>query len=392
MSTHAAANCKACTRTSARTTSCTAWTSTCREGEVTMLLGRNGAGKTTTLRTIMGLWQAIAGRRALQAASRSTGCATPEIANRGIAYVPESMGIFTDLTVQGEHACSPRARARHAGELDTQRLEWIFGLFPALKKFWLYPAGKLSGGQKQMLAVARAIVEPRALLLIDEPSKGLAPAIINNLIDAFSELKRQRHDDPAGRAELPHGASARRHGGGDGQRRGRAHRLDGASWPTTRRCSSACWACRWRCINEHPKRSPRRSRRDWSPSLPAPARSRRRVRLEAAGAAGRARARRAAADRLAVDLGHAHGRRPGDGHDHLHHRLGPDAGVRPDGRAELRPRRVHRARRLRRHQRDGRHGRLDAASVAAGATWWRCSPRCWSRWWWPARSAWPSSA
>ena len=65
------------------------------------------------------------------------------------------------------------------------------GLFPALKKFWLYRAGKLSGGQKQMLAVARAIVEPRELLLIDEPSKGLAPSIINNLIDAFRQLKRQ---------------------------------------------------------------------------------------------------------------------------------------------------------------------------------------------------------
>ncbi len=100
----------------------------------------------------------------------------------------------------------------------------------------------------------------------------------------------------------------------------------------------------------------------------------------------------AAVDRLAVDLAHAHRRRPGDGHDHLHHRLGPDAGVRPDGRAELRPRRVHRARRLRRHQRDGRHGRLDAGDPAAGATWWRCSPRCWSRCWWPAPSAWPSSA
>jgi len=82
-------------------------------------------------------------------------------------------------------------KARNADELDTVRLEWIFGLFPALKKFWLYPAGKLSGGQKQMLAIARAIVEPRELLLIDEPSKGLAPSIINNLIDAFRQLKAQ---------------------------------------------------------------------------------------------------------------------------------------------------------------------------------------------------------
>jgi branched-chain amino acid transport system ATP-binding protein len=93
--------------------------------------------------------------------------------------------------VQDNFVLAARA-ARHAGELDTRRLEWIFGLFPALKKFWLYPAGKLSGGQKQMLAVARAIVEPRALLLIDEPSKGLAPSIINNLVSAFNELKRQQ--------------------------------------------------------------------------------------------------------------------------------------------------------------------------------------------------------
>jgi branched-chain amino acid transport system ATP-binding protein len=161
-----------------------------REGEVTMLLGRNGAGKTTTLRTIMGLWQASQGTVAFRGESL-VGRGTPEIAQRGIAYVPESMGIFTDLTVKENMVLAARA-ARRAEELDTKRLEWIFGLFPALKKFWLYPAGKLSGGQKQMLAVARAIVEPRALILIDEPSKGLAPAIIQNLISAFSELKRQK--------------------------------------------------------------------------------------------------------------------------------------------------------------------------------------------------------
>ena len=158
-----------------------------REGEVTMLLGRNGAGKTTTLRTIMGLWSAMQGEIRFKGASLK-GLATPDIATRGIAYVPESMGIFTDLTVQENLVLAARA-ARHAGELDSARLDWIFGLFPALKKFWLYPAGKLSGGQKQMLAVARAIVEPRDLLIVDEPSKGLAPAIINNMIDAFAQLK-----------------------------------------------------------------------------------------------------------------------------------------------------------------------------------------------------------
>ena len=160
------------------------------EGQVTMLLGRNGAGKTTTLRTIMGLWAATQGSVTFQGRAIQ-GRPTPEIAHSGIGYVPESMGIFSDLTVQENMLLAARS-ARHIGDLDQARLQWIFGLFPALQKFWLYPAGKLSGGQKQMLAVARAIIEPRQLILIDEPSKGLAPSIIQNLISAFNELKRQR--------------------------------------------------------------------------------------------------------------------------------------------------------------------------------------------------------
>ena len=160
------------------------------EGQVTMLLGRNGAGKSTTLRTIMGLWQASAGDLRFQGRSIK-GLPTPDIAGSGFAYVPESMGIFTDLTVKENMVLAAR-KARNADELDRHRMDWIFGLFPALQKFWLYPAGKLSGGQKQMLAVARAIIEPRALILIDEPSKGLAPAIINNLIAALRELKAQQ--------------------------------------------------------------------------------------------------------------------------------------------------------------------------------------------------------
>jgi branched-chain amino acid transport system ATP-binding protein len=158
-------------------------------GELTMLLGRNGAGKSTTLRTIMGLWQASAG--AIQFKGEDiTRLSTPQIAQRKIAYVPESMGIFSDLTVK-ENMLLAATGARHAGDIDNKRLKWIFTLFPAVEKFWNYPAGKLSGGQKQMLAVARAIVEPRELLIVDEPSKGLAPAIINNMIDAFAELKAQ---------------------------------------------------------------------------------------------------------------------------------------------------------------------------------------------------------
>ncbi|SCX68862.1 ABC transporter ATP-binding protein [Variovorax sp. EL159] len=160
-------------------------------GQLTMLLGRNGAGKTTTLRTIMGLWHASQGsvRFGHDKAVDITALQTPQIASLGIAYVPENMGIFSDLTVKENMLLAARG-AKNAAQIDDTRLKWIFKLFPAVEKFWNHPAGKLSGGQKQMLAVSRAIVEPRELLLIDEPSKGLAPVMINNMIDAFAELKR----------------------------------------------------------------------------------------------------------------------------------------------------------------------------------------------------------
>lgn len=157
-------------------------------GQLTMLLGRNGVGKTTTLRTIMGLWHASSGSVLLDG-DDITASETPRIAAQGVAYVPENMGIFSDLSVK-ENLLLAARNATRIQDLDTQRLEWIFRLFPAVQKFWSHPAGKLSGGQKQMLAVARAIVEPRQLLIVDEPSKGLAPAIVNNMIDAFAELKK----------------------------------------------------------------------------------------------------------------------------------------------------------------------------------------------------------
>ena len=156
-------------------------------GELTMLLGRNGAGKTTTLRTIMGLWQASQGRISF-GGEDITALNTPAIAQKNIAYVPENMGIFSDLSVKENMLLAARS-AKNAAQMDEARLQWIFKLFPAVEKFWNHPAGKLSGGQKQMLAVSRAIVEPRDLLIIDEPSKGLAPAIIQNMIDAFQQLK-----------------------------------------------------------------------------------------------------------------------------------------------------------------------------------------------------------
>jgi branched-chain amino acid transport system ATP-binding protein len=154
-------------------------------GQTTMLLGRNGAGKTSTLRTIMGLWQASAGTIALDG-QRIEASATPDIARLGVGYVPESMAVFSDLTVRENLILAARD-----GPLDDARLEWIFRFFPALRRFWLSRAGALSGGQKQMLSIARAIVEPRKLLLIDEPTKGLAPAIVVALIECLQEIKRR---------------------------------------------------------------------------------------------------------------------------------------------------------------------------------------------------------
>jgi len=156
-------------------------------GQLTMLLGRNGAGKTSSLRTIMGLWRASQGRIEWDGQDLSQ-WATPRIADLGVAYVPENMGIFGDLSVKENLLLAARS-ARRASDMDTARLEWIFSLFPALKTFWNQRAGTLSGGQKQMLALARAVVEPRQLLIVDEPSKGLAPAIVDRMIEAFAQLK-----------------------------------------------------------------------------------------------------------------------------------------------------------------------------------------------------------
>jgi branched-chain amino acid transport system ATP-binding protein len=152
------------------------------EGGVFVLLGRNGAGKTTTLRSIMGLWQPSPA--SVQFAGQDlTSLHTVDIARLGIAFVPENMGIFGGLTVE-ENMILATAK----GTFDRKRLGYIYELFPALEKFWTKQAWSLSGGQKQMLAVARAIIEPRKLILIDEPTKGLAPAIIDNMAQAFREI------------------------------------------------------------------------------------------------------------------------------------------------------------------------------------------------------------
>ena len=156
-----------------------------RRGRVTALLGRNGAGKTTTLRTIMGLWKARLGKIVFDGEA-ITALETPHIARRGIAYVPENMGIFGKLTVR-ENMLLATGRTGFAPD----QLDRVLESFPALKVKWEQPAGSLSGGQKQMLAIGRAIIEPRRLLLIDEPTKGLSPAMVDQLVGALLRLKRQ---------------------------------------------------------------------------------------------------------------------------------------------------------------------------------------------------------
>jgi branched-chain amino acid transport system ATP-binding protein len=157
-----------------------------RRDAVTVLLGRNGAGKTTTMRTIVGLLRPSRGAVRHEGQSIVT-LAPHEIVRRGIGYVPEGQGIFATLTVDENLRL-----ARLGAEADARaRLQRIFTLFPDLERFREARAGTLSGGQKQMLAIARALVNDNRLLLIDEPSKGLAPIIVEHLVEALAAMKRE---------------------------------------------------------------------------------------------------------------------------------------------------------------------------------------------------------
>lgn len=153
--------------------------------EVTVLLGRNGAGKTTTIRTIMGLNKTSSGAIYLEN-DEITNLPTYEIAQKGIGYVPEDQGIFPLLTVEENIKIAIKNEKERAAQ---ERLEWILETFPDLKIAWKKKGDNLSGGQKQMLSIARAFVNNNKLLLIDEPSKGLAPIMVQALIEAIKKIK-----------------------------------------------------------------------------------------------------------------------------------------------------------------------------------------------------------
>lgn len=151
-------------------------------GSIVVLLGRNGAGKTTTLKSILGLRPPRQGKVVLED-REIQGMQPHQIAQLGIGYVPEHRAIFRDLSV--EENLKIAERQKHDLE---ERSEFIFNVFPDLKRLIKLPAGNLSGGQQQMLAIARALVPENSLLLIDEPSEGLAPVLIEEVMDAVRQL------------------------------------------------------------------------------------------------------------------------------------------------------------------------------------------------------------
>lgn len=155
------------------------------QGSITALLGRNGAGKTTTLKSILGLVNVREGEVVFNG-QEVQGMHPYEIAALGIGYVPEHRAIFTNLSVEENLKIAEREKNDFERKKD-----FIFELFPDLRNFIHLRGTSLSGGQQQMLAIARALVADNQLLLIDEPSEGLAPVIIENMISAIQELSKE---------------------------------------------------------------------------------------------------------------------------------------------------------------------------------------------------------
>jgi branched-chain amino acid transport system ATP-binding protein len=153
-------------------------------GRATVLVGRNGAGKSTTLRTIMGLTPATSGT--IEMEGQAIQNRKPyEIAHLGIGFVPEDNAVLYTLSVEE----NLRLAMFQESEQGWGRLETLFQLFPDLKRFLHSKAGILSGGQKQMLAIALALVRDHRLVLIDEPSKGLAPVVVEHLGASLNQIK-----------------------------------------------------------------------------------------------------------------------------------------------------------------------------------------------------------
>jgi branched-chain amino acid transport system ATP-binding protein len=155
------------------------------EGEIVTLLGANGAGKTTTLRTISGLLRPVAGTITLDGAPL-TGLAAHEVAARGVAHVPEGRRVFPRMSVD-ENLDMGAYRSRNAAQQRADR-ERVFALFPVLEQRRKQDGGTLSGGEQQMLAIGRALMSRPRVLLLDEPSMGLAPLIVQTIFSIIREV------------------------------------------------------------------------------------------------------------------------------------------------------------------------------------------------------------
>jgi branched-chain amino acid transport system ATP-binding protein len=155
-----------------------------RPGEVVTLLGRNGSGKTTTLKSIMGIVRRRTGSVRFDGAELIAQ-ASNAIARRGLAFCPEERGIFASLTVEENLRLPPRVRPGGLSE------DAIFGLFPNLRERLRSPGTKLSGGEQQMLAIGRILRTGARLLLLDEPTEGLAPVIVQQIGRTIARLKAE---------------------------------------------------------------------------------------------------------------------------------------------------------------------------------------------------------
>ena len=158
------------------------------DGEIVTLIGANGAGKSTTLRTITGLVKAASGS-VIWNDTELLGKPIDEIFKSGIAMVPEGRRVFSDLTVLENLRIG--AYLRKDTEEIEKDIEWVYSLFPRLKeRYWQY-AGTLSGGEQQMLAVGRALMSRPKLMMMDEPSLGLAPLVVQDIFGIIKEINRQ---------------------------------------------------------------------------------------------------------------------------------------------------------------------------------------------------------
>ena len=158
------------------------------QGEIVTLIGANGAGKSTTLRTITGLVKAASGS-VIWNGEELIGKSIDTIFKSGIAMVPEGRRVFSDLTVLENLQIGAYLR-KDREEIDKD-IEWVYSLFPRLKeRYWQY-AGTLSGGEQQMLAVGRALMSRPKLMMMDEPSLGLAPLVVQDIFSIIKEINRQ---------------------------------------------------------------------------------------------------------------------------------------------------------------------------------------------------------